>query len=91
MLNNDGGGIMVIGEVKASPFRCERCGCSLICGPQELLLCSTCLPAEVVELRAEVARMKQLALSEDFHTLYALAVSEFEARMVRHSARGGAS
>lgn len=61
MLTNHGGGIVgtAIDEVKVSPFRCERCGCGLICGPQELLLCSTCLPAEVVELRAEILALKK--------------------------------
>ncbi len=59
MLTKAEGGIVgaAIGEVKVSPFRCERCGCGLICGPQELLLCSTCLPAEVVELRAHVSML----------------------------------
>lgn len=60
MLTKAEGGIVgeAIGEVKVSPFRCERCGCGLICGPKELLLCSTCLPAEVVELRAELIKLK---------------------------------
>lgn len=40
--------------------RCERCGCGLIGGPAELMLCSTCLPAEVLQLRAEVSVLEEL-------------------------------
>jgi hypothetical protein len=36
--------------------RCERCGCGLIGGPSELMLCSTCLPAEVLQLRRRLVR-----------------------------------
>jgi len=35
--------------------RCERCGCGLCGDPGQLMVCSTCLPAEVVELRAKLA------------------------------------
>lgn len=37
--------------------RCERCGCGLIGGPSELMLCSTCLPAEVLQLRELVRKV----------------------------------
>lgn len=45
-------------ESTACP-RCERCGCALIGGPAELMLCSTCLPAEVLELRAKLANQEK--------------------------------
>lgn len=35
--------------------RCERCGCGLCGNPGQLMICSTCLPTEVLELRAKLA------------------------------------
>lgn len=34
--------------------KCERCGCGLVCDPGQMLICSTCAPAEIAELRAKL-------------------------------------
>lgn len=40
--------------------RCERCGCGLVCDPGQIPICSTCAPAEVAELRAELTELRAM-------------------------------
>lgn len=34
--------------------RCERCGCGMCGSPGQLMICSTCLPTEVLDLRRKL-------------------------------------
>lgn len=42
--------------------KCERCGAGLVCDPFQIPICSTCAPAEVAELRAEVVELREKLL-----------------------------
>lgn len=46
----------------ASCPKCERCGCGLVCDPAkvQVLICSTCAPAEIAELRQRLTQAHEV-------------------------------